>query len=117
MIWTFAEPQITVADDNIDAACIKGVDAISDGGFCCGIKYVGNFSSQPEIWAVWFSEEDYTEWTNALGFSETTVDTENWRTDDTSFTVNWTVERWLPKQQRAVNFYQNEYRFTKGESV
>ena len=56
MIWTFSEPQITVADDNIDAACIKGAETVSNGGFCCGIKYVGNFSSQPEIWAVWFTE-------------------------------------------------------------
>jgi len=52
-----------------------------------------------------------------LGFSESVIDTELWRTDDTSFTVTWTVERWLPKQQRAVEFYQNEYRFTKGDSI
>lgn len=60
MVWTFSGPAVTVADGNIDAACIYGLasdtstDSYSGGGYCCGIMYVGNFSSQPEIWAVWF---------------------------------------------------------------
>ena len=111
MTWTFSAPKITVADQNITAACIMGATNYSDGGFCCGIMYVGNFSSQPEIWATWFNYDDYENWTEADGFSETVSDTENWRTESTSFTVTWEVNRWLPKEQRAVEFYQNEYRF------
>jgi len=72
MIWDFNEPQVTIADGNIDAVCFRGLEeerttddsppvkydwSYSAGGFCCGIKYVGNFSSQPEIWAVWFTHE------------------------------------------------------------
>lgn len=126
MVWTFSEPAVAVADGNIDAACImsgaasdtsKDATADSDGGFCCGIKYSGTFSSQPEIHAVWFSKTQYDDWSATYGFSTGADDTANWRTDDTSFTVSWDVERWLPKQQRAVEFYQNEYRFTKGDWI
>ena len=119
MVWTFSEPYISVADGHIDAACIMSGDAAgttdasdkSDGGFCCGIMYSGDFSAQPEIYALWFTKAQYDDWTNSIGFSEAKVDTENWRTEDTSYTVNWTVNRWLPKQQRAVEFYVDEYRF------
>lgn len=122
MTWTFSAPKITVADENITAACIMGAGTVgdinySDGGFCCGIKYVGNFSSQPEIWATWFSYADYIDWTAAEGFSLTVSDTVNWRTESSSFTVTWDVERWLPKEQRAVEFYKNEYRFQAGDSI
>lgn len=131
MVWTFSEPAVAVADQNIDAACIMSGKAdaasnlpsaatdgwYSDGGFCCGIKYSGTFSSQPEIYAVWFSQAQYDDWSATLGFSEGVDDTANWRTDETSYTVSWDVERWLPKQQRSVEFYQNEYRFTKGDWI
>ena len=119
MVWTFTEPAVAVADGNIDAVCIMGgatvgaydASSYSDGGFCCGIKYSGDFSAQPEIYAVWFSKALYDDWTAALGFSEGVEDTTNWRTDDTSYTVSWDVNRWLPKEQRSVEFYTNEYRF------
>ena len=104
MKWTFSEPAVAVADGNIDAACVMGgtganYDAsdYSDGGFCCGIKYSGDFSAQPEIYAVWFSHSLYDDWTASAGFSGGVDDTANWRTDDTSYTVSWEVARWLPK--------------------
>jgi len=31
--------------------------------------------------------------------------------------VSWTVNRWLPKEQRSVEFYQNEYRFKAGDVI
>jgi len=70
------------------------------GGFCCGIKYVGSFSSQPEKWAVWFSTEEKDDWTNAFGFSLSNDDTENWRDEEDSptYSTNWKVYRWLPKE-------------------
>ena len=85
MVWTFTEPAIAVADGNIDAACIMGgatagtgvydVSDYSDGGFCCGIKYQGDFSAQPEIYAVWFSKAIYDDWTASTGFSTGVDDT------------------------------------------
>ena len=121
MQWTFSEPYVSVADGHIDAACIMGGDTAgtgeygvsdySDGGFCCGIKYSGDFSAQPELYALWFSKSIYDNWTASTGFSSAVDDTANWRTEDTSFTVSWDVNRWLPKEQRAVEFYTNEYRF------
>ena len=61
MAWTFVNPRVTTGNGHIDAACIYGKNVAgtikySGGGFCCGIKYVGSFSSQPEIYAVWFSD-------------------------------------------------------------
>jgi hypothetical protein len=106
MVWTFSEPAVAVADGNIDAACImsgvadaasKVATSTSDGGFCCGIKYSGTFSSQPEIYAVWFTKALYDDWSASNGFSAGADDTANWRTDETSYTVSWDVERWLPK--------------------
>ena len=125
MVWTFSEPAVSIADGNIDAACIMGGATVgstdasdySNGGFCCGIMYSGDFSAQPEIYAVWFSKTLYDNWTAALGFSEGVNDTANWRTEDTSYTVNWSVNRWLPKEQRSVEFYQNEYRFAAGDII
>ena len=125
MVWTFTEPAVAVADGNIDAVCIMGgatvgandASSYSDGGFCCGIKYSGDFSAQPEIYAVWFSKALYDDWTAALGFSAGVEDTANWRTDDTSYTVSWDVNRWLPKEQRSVEFYTNEYRFQTNDII
>lgn len=125
MIWTFSNPGVPVADGHIDAACIMGGNAeggyvasdYSDGGFCCGIKYSGDFSAQPEIYALWFSKANYDDWTASVGFSSGVDDTENWRTEDTSYTVSWDVARWLPKERRAVNHYENEYRFMKDQII
>ena len=59
MVWTFTNPKVATGDENIDAACIYGKDATgtdyAGGGFCSGIKYKGGFSSQPQLWGVWFS--------------------------------------------------------------
>mmetsp|Transcript_26269 Transcript_26269/g.35067 ORF Transcript_26269/g.35067 Transcript_26269/m.35067 type:complete len:81 (-) Transcript_26269:300-542(-) len=53
----------------------------------------------------------------ATGFSKATDDTANWRTDATSFTVSWTVKRWLPKEERSSEYYVNEFRFEAGDTV
>jgi len=59
MVWTFTNPKVPTGDGNIDAACMQGIQSdatdYSKGGFCCGIKYVGGFSSQPNLWAIWFT--------------------------------------------------------------
>ena len=122
MAWTFVNPRVTTGNGHIDAACIYGKNTAgtlkySGGGFCCGIKYVGSFSSQPEIWATWFTDEQFEDFTNAVGFSAGVSDTDNWRTEDTNFTVTWTVNRWLPKEQRSKEYYVNEYRFTAGDTI
>ena len=31
--------------------------------------------------------------------------------------MSWEVRRWLPKEQRSVDFYQNEYRFKTGDTI
>ena len=108
MEWEFTNPVVSQGDQNIDAACIHGYDATlhedlmdyAGGGFCCGIKYVGSFSSQPEKWAVWFSTEEKDDWTNAFGFSLSHDDTDNWRDEEDSptYSTNWKVYRWLPKE-------------------
>lgn len=124
MEWTFTNPVVASGDNNIDAMCIQGkltsddqatadLQPYADGGFCCGIKYIGSFSQQPELWAVWFTEEELADWAASTGFSESTSDTENWRdeSDSATYTTNWKVYRWLPKEQRSSAFYVNEYRF------
>ena len=122
MAWTFVNPRVTTGNGHIDAACIYGKNEAgtikySGGGFCCGIKYVGSFSSQPEIWATWFTDAQFEDFTTAVGFKDGVDDTANWRTDDTNFTVTWTVNRWLPKEQRSKEYYVNEYRFTIGDTI
>ena len=56
MLWTFDTPAVAAADKNIDAVCING-DGYSNGGFCCGIKYTGALSPQPEMWARWVTPD------------------------------------------------------------
>jgi len=31
--------------------------------------------------------------------------------------VSWTTSRYLPKEERSVDYYENEYRFTAGDVV
>ena len=49
MIWSFTNPKVPTGDGNIDAACMQGKSGSGNdyakGGFCCGIKYAGGFSS------------------------------------------------------------------------
>ena len=60
----------------------------------------------------------FEDFTTANGFNvDGVLDTANWRTDDTNFTVTWTVNRWLPKEQRSKDYYVNEYRFTTGDII
>ena len=92
MVWTFTNPKVATGDGNIDAACIQGITAsggtdYANGGFCCGIKYVGGFSSQPNLWGIWFTTQELKDFAAATGFSKSTDDTANWRTEATSFTV------------------------------
>lgn len=120
MTWTFNNPVVAQGDGNIDAACIEGIDGTdkySDGGWCVGIKYEGSFSSQPDLWAVWFTAQEMTDFTASVGFDLSYDDTDNWRTEATSFTVTWEVMRWLPKEERSVDYYDNEYRFSAGMKV
>ena len=117
MVWTFSGPAVAAGDQNIDAACIMGDETTVGGGYCCGIKYVGAFATQPELWGVWFTSTQYTDWTASVGFSTAVVDTANWRSDDTSFTVTFETRRWLPKEQRSKEYYVDEYRFDKGDIV
>ena len=70
MIWSFSNPIVDAADDHIDAACIYG-EEYADGGFCSGIKYT---STTPAIWAIWFSVEDMTNWTDSVGFASAVDD-------------------------------------------
>ena len=121
MVWTFTNPKVATGDGNIDAACIYGKDATgtdyAGGGFCSGIKYKGGFSSQPQLWGIWFTSTQYDDFAAATGFSTATDDTTNWRSDATSFTVTWSVNRWMPKEERSQEYYVNEYRFEAGNSV
>ena len=116
MLWTFSQPAVTAADKAIDAVCING-DKYSNGGFCCGIKYSGALSPQPEMWAKWVAPSEFKDFSASTGFDASVNDKDNWRTKDTSFTVTWTANRWLPKEQRSTDYYVNEYRFTAGQSV
>ena len=115
MIWTFDTPAVVAGDEHIDAACIKG--DFSGGGFCCGIKYVGALSPQPEQWAKWFSNDEFDAFSKAVGFGDAVTDTDNWRSDDSSFTITWSINRWLPKEERSIDYYVYEYRFVSGEKV
>ena len=79
---------------------------------------MGEFAPLPEIWAYWFDAQDFDEFTSSEGFPETAIeDTENWRTEDTVFSTTWSVNRWLPKEERSVEYYTNEYRFKAGDVV
>lgn len=69
------------------------------------------------MWAIWFSADDLDNWTTSLGFLTQVDDTANWRTTETAFSVTWTVNRWMPKQERSVEYYTNEYRFSAGDTV
>ena len=69
-------PKIAAGDQNIDAACIYG-SGYSGGGFCCGIKYVNEFSAQPEKWAVWADDDAFSDFTTASGLT-TYDDKDNW---------------------------------------
>ena len=109
MTWTFANPSIAAADGHIDAACIYGAD-YAQGGFCNGIIY--DSSNDPEVWAVWFSTDDFDGWNEAVGFSSSVVDTQNWRLEDGyDLTTAWTIKRWLPIEARNADYYSSEYRF------
>jgi len=57
------------------------------------------------------------DFTAALGFSASTIDTANWISETSSFTVSWSVRRWMPKEERAANYYVNEYRFEAKDEV
>ena len=116
MVWQFVSPTVAAGDQNIDSVCIRGT-GYSGGGFCCGIKYVNEFSSQPEKWAIWASDDDFSDHTTSNGFENAVDDSDNWRTDDTSFTVTWEINRWLPKEERSIDYYVNEYRFVAGDTV
>jgi len=91
MVWTFSNPKVAAGEGNIDAACIHGKNKAgtdyAGGGFCNGIKYKGGFSSQPFVWAAWFTSAQLKDFAAATGFSSSVDDTANWRTDATSFTV------------------------------
>ena len=117
MVWTFANPKVAAAENNIDAVCMKGTGSYAGGGFCCGLKYVNSFSSQPELWAIWAKDSEYKDFSAATGFKTAVDDKANWRTKTTSFTVNWEVNRWLPKEERNLDYYVNEYRFIKDDKV
>ena len=117
MTWTFTNPTIPPGDENIDAVCIEGKGGYAGGGFCCGIKYVNEFSSTPEKWAVWADTDDFKNHSAALGLNNAVDDKDNWITDDTSFTVTWDIYRWLPKEERSIEYYVNEYRFVAGDTV
>ena len=83
MVWTFANPQVAAAENNIDAVCILGISGTTEyagGGFCCGIKYVGSFSSQPESWAIWATDKQFKDFSAATGFTSAVDDKANWRT-------------------------------------
>ena len=118
MIVTFIDPTVAYGDGHIDAACIYG-NSYAGGGFCTGIKYVSSsVSIQPQIWAVWFTDEQYQNFTNENGFSLGVDDTANWRTEDSNYTISWTVKRWLPREPIAGNIpYVNEYRFSAGDPI
>ncbi len=122
MIWSFTNPFIQPVDGQIDAACMLGAKQdftadYSGGGFCCGIKYIGSFSPQPELWAIWADTEYFSAHTAAVGFGDNAVDDKaNW-TYNSTFTVQWEVERWLPKQERDKAFYKDEYRFVAGDAI
>ncbi len=123
MIWSFTNPFIQPVDGQIDAACMGGFKQdfsadYSGGGFCCGIKYIGSFSPQPELWAIWAGTEAFSGHTAAKGFDTGLVsDIANWNVNSTSFTVQWEVSRWLPKQERDKAFYKDEYRFVAGDAI
>jgi len=132
MTWTFVTPAETQGDGNIDAVCILGATEPMDsqdentvetskGGWCCGIKYEGTFSPKPDLWAVWASDEVFDAFTTSegLGGSDGGVveDTDNWDTEETVFTTTFTADRFLPQEERSVEYYTNEYRFTAGDIV
>ena len=114
LIWNFSGPQVTVSNDAIDAACIHGSE-YAGGGFCCGIEYT---NTTPSLWAIWFSDDDFDNWTDSVGFASAVDDTAQWRIEDgADYASSWTAKRWMPKEQRSELYYQNEYRFTSGDKV
>ena len=119
MEWSFTNPKVPSADGNVDACCIfTESDDNWKGGNCAGIKYVGSFAPQPEKWAVWFTKDEYDNFTGSKGFGDTVFDDKaNWRTTDTSFTVQFKLARWLPKQERAIEYYVNEFRYESGQTI
>ena len=115
MVWTFTNPVVAVAANHIEGVCIQGQE-YADGGFCSGIIYK---ETTPSIWAIWFSDTDMTNFSQSIGFADAVDDIENWRRTDslTTFDQTWTASRWLPKEARNEAYYNNEFRFTSGDSV
>ena len=113
MVWTFSNPKVPADNHHIDSVCIWG-ETYAGGGFCSGIKYAG---FTPALWAIWFTDEDMEQWTQAAGLAGSVDDIAQWRTSETNFTSSWSVSRWLPKEARNANYYKNEYRFSSGETV
>lgn len=124
MTWEFTGPTVAAVENNIDSVCILGAshkiveqtDAAvtydySNGGFCVGITYTGEFAAVPQVWAVWIDETDFNSLITS-GPSEVNSDEANW-TEVSNFDVSWTTSRYLPKEERSVDYYENEYRFTK----
>ena len=114
MEWDFKSPKVPIGNGHIDGACIYG-ETYAAGGFCSGVQY--NSSSSPRPWAVWFTENDFTSWNDAIGFSNALDDTDNWRTESPDYADEWTSRRWMPKEARSAEYYNSEYRFQLGDTV
>ena len=132
MEWVFVSPAEPQGDQHIDAVCILGATEdmatqtdntveTSQGGWCCGIQYTGAFSASPGLWAIWASDTVFDEFSSSQGLGAGTADVvddvENWRTDETSFTTTFSANRWLPQEERSVEYYTNEYRYTANDVV
>ena len=54
MLWGFDTSAIVVSEDGaIDAGCISS--AHGGGGYCAGVKYIGDNNRSPYLWAQWSS--------------------------------------------------------------
>ncbi len=125
MVWQFTNPNVEAQNGNIDAACILGAtkpvveqteEAVvydySKGGWCVGVEYEGLFQFTPKVWAKWLTDTNFDTLLTAE-LTDAVSDEANWSEPD-NFNTSWEVERWLPKEERSVDYYSNEYRFAKG---
>ena len=87
---------------------------------CVGLRYTGSVENYTtsEKWAIWVPDSNFESWSENTGLVGED-DKDNWfvEDDETDFTGTFTFYRWLPVEKVDYRYYDNEFRWYKGQSV
>ena len=120
MAFTFITGSVVfqkTANNAVNGACVYADYA--DGGWCVGTLYTGTVSYTANKWAQWSTKNNIDTFNPnkaLVGIS----DSDNWRLPEGetfSGTGTFTLYRYMPKEQRSIEYYDNEYRFSAGSTV